>query len=351
MSRALTSPKADPKLAREARDWLVRLSAGGIGAEDLQQFRQWRAQSPEHGRIFDLERSFWQQLDGLAPARAQTDQASAQTRAQTPAQTRTQTRTQSGQRSAPQPAIAVLQPRRALIGRRGFLAGGVAAGAAAWAVDLPHQWQDWQSDLHTGFGEMAGMTLPDGSVATLNTDSAIALGFEDGQRQVTLLRGEAEFRVPDDRGQPLQVMALDGITEARGGVFSVGVEADQARVTVSEGAVRITAAAGHMLELAAAEQAVYGPGRRVAAVGTIDPEIAFAWRQGRIIFDGKRFDAAMEELARYVPERVVMGSRVNHAMPVSAIFSTNAARDAISALALTQGLSVRRVPKVMILVS
>ena len=323
MSNAESHVRPDPKLAREARDWVVRLASGEVQAADLQVFHRWKGQSDTHARAFEQERAFWQQLGALAPG---------------------------GERA--QDRVLPLQPARAapLIGRRGFIAGGIAAGAAVWALDVPHKWQDWTSDLHTGFGEMAGMTLPDGSVATLNTDSAIALDFQAGRRRVQLLRGEAEFRVPDDNGPHLSVAALEGITEARGSVFSVGIEAGQARVTVSQGAVRVIAA-GDRLELGPSDQAVYQNGTRLADLGQVDPEVAFAWREGRIIFDGKRFDLAMQELARYVPEKVVMGPGINAAMPVSAIFSTSAAHDAITALALTQGLSVRRVPQVMILVS
>lgn len=318
MSDAAPRTKADAKLAREARDWVVRLASGEVAPAELQRFRAWKAQSEAHARAFAGERRFWQQLDGL------------------------------GEMAGPVPPVA--KPAAPRIGRRGFLAGGIAAGAGAWALDLPHRWQDWTADLHTGFGEMAGMTLPDGTIATLNTDSALALEFSRGQRQVRLLRGEAEFRVQAGTS-PLRVAALDGVTEAQASVFSVGLADREARVTVSEGQVRVSPALGQPLDLGASEQAVYGMGLAVAALGPVDREIAFAWREGRIIFDGRRFDQAVSELARYVPEKVVLGPGVDSALPVSAVFSTSAAHEAIGALALTQGLSVRRIPQVMILLS
>ncbi len=70
-----------------------------------------------------------------------------------------------------------------------------------------------------------------------------------------------------------------------------------------------------------------------------------------MIFDGKPFGKALGELGRYVRERVVLGDRSRAGEPVSAIFSIRQANEAIVALARTQGLSVRRIPGIVIYVS
>src|SRR5690606_29381237 len=105
--------------------------------------KAWRAQSPRHRRAFERERMFWQELQVL----------------------------DGGLR-----ATAARAPRR--IGRRAFLAGGGAAVAASAAmVAMPRLllWRD--ADYTTAIGEQAEIPLPDGSVASLNTDSAIAVDF------------------------------------------------------------------------------------------------------------------------------------------------------------------------------
>ncbi|MBW6154852.1 FecR domain-containing protein, partial [Pseudomonas aeruginosa] len=50
--------------------------------------------------------------------------------------------------------------------------------------------RDWLADQRTGVGEQRRLTLPDGSLLTLNTDSAVDLAFDASQRLVRLLRGE-----------------------------------------------------------------------------------------------------------------------------------------------------------------
>ena len=61
--------------------------------------------------------------------------------------------------------------------------------------------------------------------------------------------------------------------------------------------------------------------------------------------------AAVAELGRYVPERIVLGPAVASDLPVSAIFSTREALSAVQALAKTQGLTARRIPGVAIIIA
>lgn len=308
----------------EARDWIVRLTSGEVGEAELQRFKAWRDRSSEHRRAFDRERTFWKQLqvldgrsDGMPPFRS--------------------------------PAA-----RRNAIGRRAFLAGGGAVAAAAGvAVALPRLDLWWNADFRTGVGDRAEIALPDGSTAILNTDTAIALDFRPELRLVRLLGGEAEFRVGPG-ATPFRVAALGGGCDALGTVFAVKALADVATVTVEEGRVRVSGSAGTAVDdvvLEAGEQTTYARDQRPRPARAVDMEAALAWRNGRVIFEGQPFAAALAELGRYLPERVVMAPGVDADVPVSAIFSTGEALAAVRALAATQGLSVRRIPGVVVLIS
>jgi transmembrane sensor len=83
----------------------------------------------------------------------------------------------------------------------------------------------------------------------------------------------------------------------------------------------------------------------------VDTDMVMAWRQGRVIFEGRPFSAALAELGRYLPERIVVAPGIAADVPVSAIFSTRHAFDAVQALAKTQGLAARRVPGLVIIIS
>lgn len=83
------------------------------------------------------------------------------------------------------------------------------AAAAAGVVVTPRLALAMRADFITATGEMAQHALPDGSIAALNTDSALALDFAPGRRAVRLLKGEAEFTVVPGAGD-FTVLALDG---------------------------------------------------------------------------------------------------------------------------------------------
>lgn len=69
-----------------------------------------------------------------------------------------------------------------------------------------------RADLITETGQMAQHPLPDGGMAVLNTNSALALDFALGRRKIRLLKGEAGRRQlclrsgagGSCRGQPLR---------------------------------------------------------------------------------------------------------------------------------------------------
>lgn len=325
-------PHGDHRVALDARDWIVRLTSGNVSAAELERFKAWRDQSPRHRQAFERERAFWRQLQVL-----------------------------DGRSDGMPPFHPVLNARRAPIGRRAFLIGGGAVAASAAAiVAMPRLGVWWNADFTTAVGEQARIALPDGSVATLNTDSAIAVDFTPQLRLVTLLKGEAEFGVRPDASSLFRVAALGGNSDALGTAFAVKAVEGVATVTVREGHVRVAGPASPTdldgpaaggIDLAASEQTTYGAGEPPVPASTVDVEAVMAWRDGRVIFEGRPFAAAMAELGRYVPERIVLAPGVRPDVPVSAIFSTASARDAVEALAKTQGLVARRIPGVMILIA
>src|SRR3546814_15209448 len=59
----------------------------------------------------------------------------------------------------------------------------------------------------TATGEILRVPLRDGSAVTLNSNSEIAVDFDEGIRHVRLLRGEALFDVAKDSRRPFVVEA------------------------------------------------------------------------------------------------------------------------------------------------
>ncbi|HEV7336300.1 MAG TPA: FecR domain-containing protein [Bosea sp. (in: a-proteobacteria)] len=320
-------PDRDRRIALDARDWIVRLASGDAGEADLRAFKAWRDAAPEHGLAFERERRFWQELQVLEGALAR-------------------------------PAAEVRA--RPAVSRRGFVVGGALAAGAAGVILMPRLERLWQADFTTAVGEQKEVALPDGSVATLNTDSAIAVDFRPDLRLVRLLGGEAVFKVKPGASVPFRVASLDGNSDALDAQFSVNAVDGVATVTVANGRAHVSAPAaataaslrdGGGVELRDDEQTSYSAGRPPRPAMAVDSGAVLAWRSGRVIFEGRPFSSAVAELGRYVPERIVLGPTVASDLPVSAIFSTREALSAVQALAKTQGLTARRIPGVAIIIA
>src|SRR6185312_7244065 len=81
------------------------------------------------------------------------------------------------------------------IGRRGFLIGGALSGLVAAGFGGFLLLHPGVENIATSLGEVRRVPLADGSVASLNTDSRIAVAIGKAARHVKLEEGEAWFQV------------------------------------------------------------------------------------------------------------------------------------------------------------
>ena len=93
----------------------------------------------------------------------------------------------------------------------------------------------------TAVGDQQSVTLADGSVIELNTDTRLRIDYSSGLREVVLLRGEAHFTVAKIDQMPFQVRAGFGQVLAVGTAFSVYLRHGTVDVTVTEGRVSVSA--------------------------------------------------------------------------------------------------------------
>ena len=155
------------------------------------------------------------------------------------------------------------------------------AAAAAIAVLLAPRLLSPRHTAETAIGALQKLDLPDGSVALLNTDSAIDTAFTATERRVRIVRGEVFFTVAKDAARPFVVTAGTVAVRAVGTAFNVQRHHGSVEVLVTEGRVRVTDAAdGRSLLpkreteavepplLAAGERAVVPTARRRNSTGT-----------------------------------------------------------------------------------
>ncbi|SCU93580.1 conserved hypothetical protein [Cupriavidus necator] len=174
----------------------------------------------------------------------------------------------------------------------------MAAGAWQWQRGSPLL--AWSADHATGIGERRRVTLEDGTVIDLDTDSAIAVRYGDAERRVTLLSGAVAVATGTDvPGRPFRLGTAQGTLRALGTRFIVQLHDDATAVAVQEGAVEIRPA-----DPAAAPRVLQAGERTRFSCSAIDPPDAgdiadTAWTQGMLAVHEMRLDAFLAQLARY----------------------------------------------------
>lgn len=192
----MTSQNPPEQAIREqAAEWAVRAASGVLDPAQQRALAQWCAADPQHAQAYAFAQATWADLGGLAAL------------------------TSSRPRAAARPLRRRSRLRQAMTGVAALLV--LAFGVA----QAPHWLLQWRADYVTGMGEVRQVTLPDGSQVDLDARSAIALDFDDQQRRVRLLAGEAVFSaapVSAQEPRPFVVEHAGATTRALGTRFVVG---------------------------------------------------------------------------------------------------------------------------------
>jgi transmembrane sensor len=219
--------------------------------------------------------------------------------------------------------------------------------------DLEHQ------TLATAVGQQRSVTLVDGSVVTLNTNTIIETDLRRSLREIYLRKGEAHFQVAHDRSRPFLVHAGDAVVRAVGTAFEIRVLRDrQVDVVVNEGRVEVQTSipsppqphAGARLlqstQLLRAGQHLSGTGGSYA-VAPVSPQqltSTLAWREGAIVFNGAPLSDAVAEIERYTDAHIVVGDPQTAALQVGGRFRTGNIHEFFDALQGALPISVRQDP-------
>jgi len=318
----------------EAAVWIWRMDSAAVAAADRQAYEAWLRQDPRHRRAAAALSTVWDALDGLAEAKREEKIA---TFAQTA-------------------KLPLLQHPR----RWWFAAAAVLAAVAVGAIWL-QQGGELQI-LATAVGQQRKVTLADGSIVSLNTNTIVETDLQRHSREIYLRKGEAHFQVAHDRSRPFLVHAGDAVVRAVGTEFEVRVLTDQhIDVVVNEGRVEVQAAAlppaspspgaPHARPAAAATVRALNAGERLStasrdyAVTLITPQqmsSELAWREGAIIFDGEPLSEAIAEIERYTDARIVVSDPETARLKVGGRFRTGEMQEFFDALQTALPVSIRR---------
>lgn len=279
------------EVEREASEWIARLDADDVSAEDRARFAVWRHSHPLHARAYEELLGTWRELTQAAPA----THAVAAT---APIQ-----RTSAWYRTQRWPRIALAMSGMVAAVLLGFYLHSLTMAAR----------------FETAPGERATLSLPDGSSLQLNSDSRVHVDYSLRSRVVHLERGEAFFTVAHNVNRPFWVTAGDTRVRAVGTAFGVYRNGKGVEVTVHEGTVKLGSAL-----LTAGEQAQLD-GRVTTTRKLSEHELAraAAWQNGWVYVENKKLCDVISELNRYTPRQLVVEDAQLCLLSVGGAFQAN----------------------------
>lgn len=285
----------DDAITDAAAHWCMRLHADDCSAAERATFSQWLAADPRHAAEYQAMLEIWQTAD-LLPREHNVVALSPRRKA----------RTRNWRPLASAAAIALMALP--------------LAGWVGWEQNwLPSSYQHFQ----TG-DQLLQVQLNDGSRVDLNLHSELRyFNFKD-ERRVTLIKGEAFFKVTHDSSHPFIVRAGNGQTRVTGTQFNVWKYDDQVKVTLVEGSVLVSSdgdSGGYRL----------GPGMQATyQMGDFEPHLAqsddydnaLAWRSGKLVLDNLSLRQALPVINRYLEKPLLLADDSTARIRISGIYNT-----------------------------
>ncbi len=153
-------------------------------------------------------------------------------------------------------------------------------------------------------GETRSVTLQDNSIAELNRGAAIRVLWTDKERHVTLDQGEVAFSVKHDPAHPFLVAVGEDTVRDVGTEFNIQRRADGLMVTVRDGAINVKGPGIAPVDVSAGHALLVDHAKRQATLSQVNPDDAFAWQQGRLIYHDATLATIVADLNRYGVTRI-----------------------------------------------
>ena len=280
----------------KAAYWLNRRRAGDMSANDARAFQVWLELTPANRRAYTALERHWEFLGSVAQ----------------------------------DPEIMASRERDGRAFNRPSHLRIAGAIAACLVLMVTAGWSVFSSGLlvelgvlpppegqtfRTSVGQRTTVTLPDGSLVTLDTDTVMRMRETRSRRLIDLDRGRAFFRVAKDPSRPFVVAVSGKTVQATGTAFDVRRDAAQVTVTLVEGKVlveqpRMREQAQQSMAMVPGDQLLARDGY-VWAVKDVDVKREMSWLDGRLTFFHDPLSTAVSEVNRYSEKKVVFrGGRI-----------------------------------------
>jgi transmembrane sensor len=315
-----------------AAQWVVRSQSDSVREAEIVALTDWLEASDKHADAYRRALSTWYHIE-LKPVASPQDLEPVSTNVVS--------------------LSRVLDRRR--VGRRaltGSVAGAIAATLVA-AVCLPllMKPQDTPATTYaTAKGQKQSVTLADGSVLMLNTDTRVSVRMDNGRRAVVLEQGELALRVVHDEARPFIVDAGDVRLTDIGTEFNVLRQPAAVRVTVREGAVSLApqATGAQVLTLKAGDTGTHRDGQTTSRVSHGDAQTAFAWQTSHAIYRDQALSDVVADLNRYYDKPIIVDDATGR-LRLTAILTLDSESSVVGRLEDFLSLDARETPQGIVL--
>lgn len=257
----------DSTVIEQVADWLVLIQSDDVTEFDIKRLNLWLAQNKAHRDAWQQANHFLTNIEHL------------------PSSVNSQTMLTLNQ-----------QGRRRVVKLFSALFAIPTTGYLTVRSGLHHR---VIADYQTAVGESKTVTLADGSVLELNTQTKITTSFNQDQRGLNLLAGEIFITTDKNHGEvlpPFRVITEHGVIEALGTAFNVKAMEQSVEVEVTEHAVLVTTEHVELM-VNKGESLKFSRYETQPKVNKL--QLSSMWRKGLFVATSLPLFQLIEELGRY----------------------------------------------------
>ena len=308
------------KITNQALAWVARMRSESVTETDFANFADWLNGSESHRQAWDSALDTWETLGVVSHLPVEQLLVASDTQCQGGADK-----------------------------KRGYLANLFSgfwkpatslAATTAIVVSLVMFMQEDRQHYVSAVGDYQQITLQDGSLIELNTDTEIAVLLGETSRDIELIKGEAFFTVASDKTKPFIVTVGDARVQALGTAFNIYRQSDnQSTLSVIEGVVRVSEASGSSTAvpeskmLLANDVVIVNALSGVSGLQASNIEQVTAWRSRQIMFDSASVTEAVAILNRYLERKILVAENTVSKHRISGVFSSREQDETLTAVA------------------
>jgi transmembrane sensor len=302
----------------QAAAWLERQDHADWNDKDQTELDLWLAESTENYLFYHRVASAWDRSRRLIALRRPEEKA----------------------------AVKTNRNRRRPLLRVALVASAVLAVLVAGIEFLASSSQT--RTFVTPIGGHEIVTLGDGSVVELNTDTTIRTEIGPNYRMASIEKGEAFFKIAHDVSHPFTITANNNKITVLGTQFSVRNEPNRVEVRLVEGKVWFTSGEGDGLPKSAlmasgdvliATASVLSVAKRAPIELTND----LGWRRGLLVFHHSSLANAVREYNRYNDHKLIIANAEVEKLTVTGSLPAHDTREFLTIAQKFFGLHVQKV--------